>query len=68
MESCDCDTYGSFDVAGGSAVSNQMVVHEGKAGQPTPAPTKAGYTFGAGIQVMPTQHHIILILLLQQTQ
>ncbi|WP_333880976.1 InlB B-repeat-containing protein, partial [Lysinibacillus capsici] len=36
----------SFDVAGGSAVSNQMVVHEGKAGQPTPAPTKAGYTFG----------------------
>ncbi|MEY2365698.1 InlB B-repeat-containing protein [Lysinibacillus capsici] len=36
----------SFDVAGGSAVSNQVVVHEGKAGQPTPAPTKAGYTFG----------------------
>ncbi|MEY2392604.1 InlB B-repeat-containing protein [Lysinibacillus capsici] len=36
----------SFDVAGGSAVSNQMVVHEGKASQPTKAPTKAGYTFG----------------------
>ncbi|AUS88972.1 cell surface glycoprotein [Lysinibacillus sp. YS11] len=36
----------SFDVAGGSAVSNQTVVHEGKASQPTKAPTKAGYTFG----------------------
>ncbi|WP_347723695.1 S-layer homology domain-containing protein [Lysinibacillus capsici] len=36
----------SFNVAGGSAVSNQTVVHEGKANQPTKAPTKAGYTFG----------------------
>jgi len=36
----------SFDVDGGSAVSNQTVVHEGKASQPTKAPTKAGYTFG----------------------
>ncbi len=35
----------SFDVAGGSAVSNQSVAHGGKASQPTPAPTKAGYTF-----------------------
>ncbi|MGE7110557.1 InlB B-repeat-containing protein, partial [Lysinibacillus sp. NPDC047702] len=36
----------SFDVAGGSAVSNQTVANGGKASQPTPAPTKAGYTFG----------------------
>ncbi|WP_342442187.1 InlB B-repeat-containing protein [Lysinibacillus sp. FSL K6-0075] len=36
----------NFDVAGGSAVSNQTVTHEGKASQPTSAPTKAGYTFG----------------------
>jgi len=35
----------SFDVAGGSPVSNQTVVHEGKASQPTPAPTKAGHIF-----------------------
>uniref|UniRef100_UPI001FD1AED0 InlB B-repeat-containing protein n=1 Tax=Lysinibacillus boronitolerans TaxID=309788 RepID=UPI001FD1AED0 len=34
-----------FDVAGGSPVSNQTVVHEGKASQPTPAPTKAGHIF-----------------------
>ncbi len=36
----------SFDVDGGSAVSNQTVTHEGKASQPTSAPTKADYTFG----------------------
>ncbi|WP_155593415.1 InlB B-repeat-containing protein [Lysinibacillus cavernae] len=36
----------SFDVAGGSAISNQTVAHEGKASQPTPTPTKAGHTFG----------------------
>ncbi|MGE7110556.1 InlB B-repeat-containing protein, partial [Lysinibacillus sp. NPDC047702] len=35
----------SFGVAGGSAVSNQTVDHGGKASHPTPAPTKAGYTF-----------------------
>ncbi|QSB11892.1 InlB B-repeat-containing protein [Lysinibacillus fusiformis] len=35
-----------FDVDGGSAVSNQTVTHEGKASQPTSAPTKADYTFG----------------------
>ncbi|WP_336636402.1 InlB B-repeat-containing protein [Lysinibacillus fusiformis] len=35
----------SFEVDGGSAVSNQYVVHGGKASAPTPAPTKAGYTF-----------------------
>jgi len=35
----------NFDVAGGSAVSNQTVAHGGKASQPTPAPTKAGHTF-----------------------
>ncbi len=36
----------SFDVAGGSVVSNQVVAHRGKASQPTQVPTKAGYTFG----------------------
>ncbi|WP_342533716.1 InlB B-repeat-containing protein [Lysinibacillus sp. FSL K6-0057] len=36
----------SFDVAGGSAVSNQTVAHEEKASQPTPTPTKTGHTFG----------------------
>ena len=36
----------SFDVAGGSVVSNQTVAHGEKASQPTLAPTKAGYTFG----------------------
>ncbi|WKT76419.1 InlB B-repeat-containing protein [Lysinibacillus fusiformis] len=36
----------SFDVDGGSAVSNQSVAHDEKASAPTPAPTKAGYTFG----------------------
>jgi len=36
----------TFDVDGGSAVSNQTVVHEGKASQPAPTPTKVGYTFG----------------------
>jgi len=36
----------SFDVAGGSAVSNQTVNHGEKASQPTTEPTKAGYTFG----------------------
>ncbi|QPR67065.1 S-layer homology domain-containing protein [Lysinibacillus macroides] len=36
----------TFDVAGGSAVSNQTVAHGEKASQPTPAPAKAGYTFG----------------------
>ncbi|WP_312124592.1 InlB B-repeat-containing protein [Lysinibacillus boronitolerans] len=35
----------SFDVAGGSAVSNQTVAHGEKASQPTPVPTKAGHTF-----------------------
>ncbi|WP_082389452.1 InlB B-repeat-containing protein [Lysinibacillus sp. ZYM-1] len=35
-----------FDVAGGSAVSNQTVNHGEKASQPTTEPTKAGYTFG----------------------
>ncbi|MFJ7921819.1 InlB B-repeat-containing protein [Lysinibacillus fusiformis] len=36
----------SFDVDGGSAVANQSVAHGEKASEPTPAPTKAGYTFG----------------------
>ncbi len=36
----------SFEVDGGSAVSNQSVAHGEKASEPTPAPTKAGYTFG----------------------
>ncbi len=36
----------SFEVDGGSAVSNQSVAHGEKASLPTPAPTKAGYTFG----------------------
>ncbi|MCM0626914.1 InlB B-repeat-containing protein, partial [Lysinibacillus sp. OL1_EC] len=35
----------SFDVDGGSAISNQTVEHGKKASQPTIEPTKAGYTF-----------------------
>ncbi|WP_025116895.1 InlB B-repeat-containing protein [Lysinibacillus fusiformis] len=35
----------SFDVDGGSAVANQSLAHNEKASVPTPAPTKAGYTF-----------------------
>ncbi|MFJ7370110.1 S-layer homology domain-containing protein, partial [Lysinibacillus sp. NPDC098008] len=35
----------TFDVAGGSTVSNQTVAHGGKASIPTPAPTKVGYIF-----------------------
>ncbi len=35
----------SFEVDGGSTVSNQSVAHGEKASAPTPAPTKAGYTF-----------------------
>jgi len=35
-----------FSTDGGSTVSNQSVAHGGKASEPTPAPTKAGYTFG----------------------
>ncbi|WP_254636207.1 InlB B-repeat-containing protein [Lysinibacillus sp. GbtcB16] len=36
----------SFNTDGGSAVSDQSVAYGGKASAPTPAPTKAGYTFG----------------------
>ncbi|WP_052059842.1 InlB B-repeat-containing protein [Lysinibacillus fusiformis] len=36
----------SFEVDGGSTVSNQSVAHGEKASEPTPVPTKAGYTFG----------------------
>ncbi|WP_264990082.1 InlB B-repeat-containing protein [Lysinibacillus piscis] len=36
----------SFEVDGGSAVSSQPVAHGNKATEPTPAPTKAGHTFG----------------------
>ncbi|MEK5429417.1 InlB B-repeat-containing protein [Lysinibacillus sp. FSL R7-0073] len=36
----------SFNTDGGSAVSNQSVAHGEKASEPTPAPTKGGYTFG----------------------
>ncbi|ODV54434.1 InlB B-repeat-containing protein [Lysinibacillus fusiformis] len=36
----------SFNTDGGSAVSNQSVAHGEKASEPTPAPTKVGYTFG----------------------
>ncbi len=35
----------SFEVDGGSAIANQSVAHGEKASAPTPAPTKAGYTF-----------------------
>ena len=35
----------SFDVDGGSAISNQAVAHGEKASQPTPAPTKADHIF-----------------------
>ncbi|PYE60859.1 putative repeat protein (TIGR02543 family), partial [Aneurinibacillus soli] len=35
----------TFNSNGGSAVTNQTVVHEGTASEPT-APTKTGYTFG----------------------
>ncbi len=36
----------SFEVDGGSAVSDQSVAHGGKAMMPEIEPTKAGYTFG----------------------
>ncbi|WP_446936826.1 InlB B-repeat-containing protein [Lysinibacillus fusiformis] len=36
----------SFEVDGGSAVSDQSVAHGGKATMPQIEPTKAGYTFG----------------------
>lgn len=36
----------SFNTDGGSAVSDQSVAYGEKASAPTPAPTKAGYTFG----------------------
>ncbi|UXJ69128.1 InlB B-repeat-containing protein [Lysinibacillus fusiformis] len=36
----------SFEMDGGSTVSNQSVAHGEKASEPTPVPTKAGYTFG----------------------
>ncbi|WP_291753735.1 InlB B-repeat-containing protein, partial [Lysinibacillus sp. UBA5990] len=35
----------SFNTNGGSAVSNQFVAHGEKASEPTPAPTKVGFTF-----------------------
>ncbi|HBJ00459.1 MAG TPA: hypothetical protein DDY89_05465, partial [Lysinibacillus sp.] len=35
----------SFNTDGGSAVSNQSVLHGGKATMPEVEPTKAGYTF-----------------------
>jgi len=35
----------SFNTDGGSAVSDQSVAYDEKASAPTPAPTKAGYTF-----------------------
>ncbi|MFJ5792569.1 InlB B-repeat-containing protein, partial [Lysinibacillus sp. NPDC093197] len=36
----------NFEVNGGSAVPSQSVAHGQKASEPTPTPTKAGYTFG----------------------
>ncbi|MFJ5767750.1 InlB B-repeat-containing protein, partial [Lysinibacillus sp. NPDC093210] len=36
----------NFEVNGGSLVPNQTVAHGEKVSKPTPAPTKAGYTFG----------------------
>ena len=36
----------NFEVNGGSLVPSQSVAHGQKASEPTPAPTKAGYTFG----------------------